>query len=252
MQPNFSQSRAFEQIEGAVEWQITGHRRDGTRIISHLIGEEPARAMSVGARDQLLCQLYGALYGNSIEATRQCGNCDEPYDFDFRIADIASSLTEKPQPENVHRKLDDERAELKSGHILRAPTAIDEEAVSAMTVEAAEAALVSRCVDDTNAHSALDPATVAKVMEWLSPIIDLDLTATCPECGFEESLRFSMEHYLVRSLLAERRQLTREMHLLASTYHWGLDQILQLNRQDRRHLAALVEAERFAARGGVL
>src|SRR5919106_246694 len=209
---------AFTDLEGHVEWQIGGWLGDGARLVARLVGEEAAREMPVGERDLLLAEVYHELFGPRVEASRRCGACGEPYDFDFQLVEVTSSLSATPRPKAVVGLLADGRAQLASGHLVRAPTLADEAAVAALSVEEAEAALLARCVEEGEADAPLEPEAAAAVLEWLSPIVDIDLLGSCPECGAEEATRFSIEHYLIRALLGERRQLLREMHLLAAAY----------------------------------
>ncbi|TVS00164.1 MAG: hypothetical protein EA406_01245 [Rhodospirillales bacterium] len=252
--PTGSRSRRWRldinDLQGSAEWQIVGRQGDGARLAGFLIGEDEVERMPVGERDRLLAQVYEELFGRRILASRRCGHCDEPYDLDFVLADVVAAVAATPQPPEVHRVRDDGRAELASGHVLSAPTHADENAVADLTLEDAEAELLERCIDRSSAHGPLDPETAAAVLEWLSPVVDLDLLGTCPECGVAETTRFSLEHYLVRALAQERTQLLREVHLLAATYGWSRGAVLELARRDRRHLAALVEAERNAWRLG--
>ncbi|WP_419913176.1 hypothetical protein [Hoeflea sp.] len=251
MQQRIWRQDVSPSLEGRVEWLITGRHGDGARLVSHMVGDADARAIPVSARDQLLCDLYSEIFGPHVEASRSCGHCGEPYDFDFALADVVSTLAETPKPDIVRGLSEQGHALLESGHVVRAPTLEDEEAISGLDIDAAERALLDRCVDATHASVPLDADTAGVVLEWLSPMVDLDLQGNCPECGATESLRFSIEHYLVRALVAERRQLLREAHLIAAAYHWNLDQILALSRNDRKQLALLVEGDRFSARSGV-
>ncbi|WP_136656722.1 hypothetical protein [Nitratireductor sp. XY-223] len=251
MQQSIRRQHAVPGLQGRVEWMITGRPGDGARLVAHLVGEDDARTLPVSARDAVLCDLYSEIFGPHVEASRRCSHCREPYDFDFVLADVVASLSETPKPDFVRGLTEAGDARLESGHVVRAPTLEDEEAVAGLEVAAAERVLLDRCVDATNTDAPLDAETAGAVLEWLSPMVDLDLRGTCPECGTTESLRFSIEHYLVRALVAERRQLVRDTHLIAAAYHWNLNEILDLSRNDRRQLAALVENDRFSARSGV-
>lgn len=239
----------FAEIEGRLEWQIRGRQGDGARLVAALLGEEAARALTVAERDRLMGAVYSEVFGPRVLASRVCTACGEPYDFDFLIADVEAELAGQPRPEEVDHLDSAGRAVLTSGHRLRPPTLADEAAVADLPLEDAEAALLSRCVEAPEAGGGgeLDRDVAERVLEWLSPITDLDLVGTCPECGATETTRFSIEHYVLRALAAERRQLLREVHMIATAYGWAHDAILRLARDDRRQLAALVEADR---RGG--
>jgi hypothetical protein len=242
---------SFAEIEGRLEWQIRGNRGDGIRLVSALLGEEAALALPVAERDRLMGAVYSEVFGPRVLASRVCAACGEPYDFDFLIADVEAELDRQPRPTEVDHLDAAGRAVLTTGHRLRPPTLADEVAVSDLPLEAAEAALLSRCVEapEGGDDAALDRDVAEQVLEWLSPITDVDLVGTCPECGATDATRFSIEHYVLRALAADRRQLLREVHLIATAYGWAHDAILGLARDDRRQLAALVEADRRGGRG---
>jgi hypothetical protein len=239
-----------DALPGHVEWRLAAPGADAGALVTALAGEEAARAMDFSARDLWLAGLYGAFYGHRVEATRRCTDCGAAFDLDFDLRDVTASLAAAPRPACVAEVLEDGRVRLDSGHVLRAPRLADAAAVAGLPVEEAEAALLDLCVEDGGARGALDRDAAEAALEWLAPILDLDLEGTCPECGAAERLRFSIEHYVARSLQRERSRMLREVHVLASSYRWSFDVILQLGRRDRRDLAALAEHDRSAARTG--
>ena len=242
--PSAHPSRPTALLAGHQEWQIRGHAGDGARLVAALVGDDAARAMPVAERDRLLGAVYRDVFGPRVLASRACINCAEPYDFDFQIADVEAELDRQPRPPEITRLDEDGRAVLDTGHRLRAPTLQDEEAVAGLPLDEAEEALYAACVDASEGALPLPRDTAERVLEWLSPITDLDLVGTCPECGTTQSTRFSIEHYVVQALSAERRQLVREVHMIAAAYGWSQSEILGLTRDDRRQLATLVEADR--------
>jgi hypothetical protein len=237
-----------DALPGHVEWRLAAPGADAETLVAALAGDDAARAMDFSARDLYLAGLYGAFYGHRVEATRRCPDCGAAFDLDFDLRDVMASLAAAPRPACVADVLEDGRVRLDSGHVLRKPTLADGAAVARLPVGAAEAALLDRCVEDGGARGPLDRDAAEAALEWLAPILDLDLEGACPECGAAERLRFSIEHYFARSLQRERTRMLREVHVLASSYRWSFDVILRLGRRDRRDLAALAEDDRSAAR----
>lgn len=231
-------------LAGRIEWQIRGAPGDGRRLVAALVGDRAAEALPVGARDRLLGAVYAQVFGPRVLASRHCGACGAPYDFDFRLADLEAALEGVPCPPEIARLDAAGHAVLASGHVLRPLTLADEAAVAALPLEAAEAALLERALVVAPEGAVLDPEVAGRVLEWLSPALDTDLEGACPECGAREVTRFAIEPYLMRALAGERRQLLREVHLIAASYGWSQAEILGLSRDDRRQLAALIEAER--------
>ncbi|MFN4101087.1 MAG: hypothetical protein ACK4GT_15060 [Pararhodobacter sp.] len=239
-----------DTLPGHVEWRLSAPAADTAVLVAALAGGDAAQAMDYSTRDLYLSRIHAAFFGHRIDATRRCNDCGATFDLDFDLRDVKASLAAAPRPACVAEVRADGRVRLESGHLLRAPTPADGAAVAGLPLEAAEAALLDRCIADDDAHRPLDRAAAEAALEWLAPILDLDLDGTCPECGAVERLWFSMEHYLARSLQRERSRMLREVHLLASDYRWSFDDILRLGRRDRRDLAALAELDRSAARNG--
>ena len=204
-------------------------------------------SLSAADRDRLLAALWQHEFGDTILATHRCGDCRELFDLSFSLAGLVESLEAMPRPEDVDGMTPDGHARLKTGQTVRPPTAVDEAAVAAMPVATAADALARRCVSGGALPA---PDVLDRVLDWLDPVVDVDLVGVCPECGARQAVRFSIEHYLMTALRLEQRRLMREIHLLAATYGWSLGEVLSLDRQERQVLTAHVEADRHAARAG--
>ena len=81
------------------------------------------------------------------------------------------------------------------------------------------------------------------MLDDLAPIMDIELAASCAECGHVHTVEFDIQSYLLGALLGERRRLMREVHRIAAFYGWSLDEILSLERTERRQLVDLIEDE---------
>ncbi len=87
-------------------------------------------------------------------------------------------------------------------------------------------------------------------MAEVGPILDLDLEATCPECGARQAIHFDICAHLLGALASERLWLAHEVHTIASAYGWSLAEILGLPREDRRVYVRLIEAHRPKRQSG--
>ncbi len=198
---------------------------------------EGAAALSVTDRDLLLAAVYRAAYGPRVDATVHCTSCAAPFDVDFDLdALVADVLSDRPPP-------DDGLYTLPGGRRFRLPTAEDEFAVLGLEPEAAERALLARCLLTEGDPGGSDDATLAAAVARAAPALDVDLPATCPECGGAQTLRFQLQDYLLGAIAKDGERRLHEIHLLAQSYAWGLDEILSLSRQRRRGFAALCAGE---------
>ena len=87
-----------------------------------------------------------------------------------------------------------------------------------------------------------DAVALGAALEAVAPVADLNLDATCPECGEAQLVHFDLQAYLLESIAADRARLMRDVHALASGYGWSLEAIFGLSRRERRTLATLADA----------
>jgi len=217
---------------GQDELAVTGvDTRSTVELLDRLIepgpgGTPPALRLAARDRDALMAALHRLCWSDRIEATLRCRACDEPFDMDFQLSELQRQLA----PRALEGKPD-----------WRIPVAEDELAVAALPAREAVRSLAHRCGvqngDITIASGYLDAA---------APFLDLDLQATCPECGEGQSLRFDMQSYLLQRILSERERLLDEVHILASSYGWSLTEILNLPRITRQDLARRIPGTRLS------
>jgi hypothetical protein len=194
-----------------------------------------ARELTAADRDRLLAWVYADTFGRRIESTVCCRACEEAFELDFDLGELIARLEDE-----AGAPPDGGQVELGDGVTARIPTGADELAITGLPVAQAEDALARRCaVDDGPAP---DPAALGAALEAVAPVADLDLDATCPECGEAQLVHFDLQAYLLESIAADRARLMRDVHALACAYGWGLEAILALSRRERRALATLAEA----------
>jgi hypothetical protein len=210
------------------------------------LGPGEARRLTASDRDRLLAEIYAAEFGNRIDCVLRCDACDNPFDIDFRLPELMASLNLPPADVAVAGTpvvtLDD-------GRRLRLPRGSDELAVQDSAAEAAEAALLARCMIEGDAMPA-DQA-VHDALERAAPLLDVELDATCPECGAMVQAHFDLQHYLLATIIQEAPARIGEIHLLAATYGWHLRDILELGRRRRRAFATAIERDRGAHVGSL-
>jgi hypothetical protein len=219
----------------------------GTTLVDRLlvratgasVGPGEADLLAVADRDRLLAALYRTCFGDRIESVCCCAACGERFELGFLVSDIEARPTEGSPA------MDGPDAEgfftLRGGGRFRLPTVADLKAVAGFTDHEALATLRRRCIEDAQGT---DADAIDAAMEHAGPLLSCDLEAQCPQCGGNAIIRFDLERHLLAALAAERRYLTREIHVLASAYHWSLSEITSLRRDDRRALVRCVEAGR--------
>jgi hypothetical protein len=193
-----------------------------------------AATLSAGQRDRLLAELHLQAFGPRISATLRCAACGEDFDIGFALPELLAHVRRQatrdvaPSADGimVHRDLR-----------FRLPTGADELAVAGLTASEARARLLACCLVSPMPDA---PERLELAMAEVDPVLDLDLPTRCAECGTEQSRQFSIQAYCLGSLLAERRRLVEEVHVLAAAYGWGRAEILSMRRTVRREHVALL------------
>ena len=81
------------------------------------------------------------------------------------------------------------------------------------------------------------------VMAALDPQAELVLSAECLACRAAFDTLLDATSVVVHEIEEARRQLYRDVHLLASHYHWSEEDILALSDRKRQLYLELIEAE---------
>lgn len=195
-----------------------------------LVSGDAVDGLTLGDRDRALAALFVSLYGAAVLADSVCSACGATYEIRFDLADLAASRhpdgSAEGDPPAI--RIGDSRLRLPViGDLAGTPESLLQRLTHSGPVPAAEAA---------------SPA-----IEAADPALELDLSGTCPDCGAMQAAPFSISRFLEAALRRDRAFLLREVHLIASAYHWPLSEILGLARQDRQGFARLLIGEREAA-----
>lgn len=224
-----------------------------TELIAALLLERPAPwlrsadvwRLSLGDRDRIVAALHAHCFGDAIESLVTCAACTKRFEIDFSLAAVLASIelsSSRPEPADV-----DGTYSLPGGQRFRLPTTEDERAVAGWPGDQAEEELLRRCVVEGTMDDQ-SPGSIDAAMAAASPTVDLDIPATCANCGVEQSVHFDIVSFFIATLARERPIVLGEIHRLASTYHWSREEITGLPRSLRRAHVALIEADRGTLR----
>lgn len=228
------------------------------RCVSLDGGSRPAtadfvRSLIVGDREALLLHLRRITLGDRMSCLFRCPACAEKMDTDLE----ASALLLPPYRYQglVHRtKLNGDSGPWDVS--FRLPTGGDQERAAPLVRRDEEQAILlvlRRCIqsvadENGRALDAIPPAvaqSLPRLMADLDPQAELMLDATCPSCHAAVQLCFDAGQYLLREIAQSAGVLFRDVHLLASRYHWREAEILAMTAaRRRRYLEVLTEAVR--------
>jgi hypothetical protein len=242
----------LRELRGHDEEAVAGAgTADAVALLDRLLIDTPGVAFGPGSaaemtaadRDRLLYELHQREFGDRAEGSVRCETCSEPFDLDFKLSEAVAGV----QAEHGPVRTDIEREErstfrLPDGTRFRLPTGADELAVLSLAEEQREDGLLRRCLLPGMPRPP-EPHAVSEAMEAVAPLIDLPLHASCPECHREQQVHFDLQHYLLGTILQERRARLLEIHRIALAYCWSLREILDLPRRRRREFAAQIDRE---------
>ena len=199
-----------------------------------------AAELAAPDRDRLLAVVYASAFGARVECVVRCEACGERLAVEFLLAELVAALRAPRHVPGLTRR-EGAVLHLVDGRCVRLPCGRDELDLLAFAPETREAELLRRCVMDGEVGAG--DATVLAVMEAAGPLVDLDLGSTCPSCGATRPVHFDLQFYLLSAILQETPLRTAEIHRLAATYGWGLDDILGLGRARRQAFVAEIERD---------
>jgi hypothetical protein len=207
-----------------------------------------ARSLTIGDREALLLQLRRISFGSRISCVVDCPHCGGKMDLDL---DAASLVLGPYDREGWYHQTTLDTPSGAFAVEFRLPNGGDQEhaARSICTDERqAVADVLDRCIirlasDESAPADRLPPSAAGRLSELmasLDPQAELLLNACCPVCGGDFVLTFDTAEYLSSEVALRGDRLFREVHLLASYYHWSEAEILALPVRKRRRYLGLI------------
>lgn len=211
-----------------------------TRLLAALLRTPdgaPADMASLPAavHDRLLAEVYRQEIGEIATCRAACAQCAEPFEFELALSSLIAA--QDAEAAAVGLPGEDGRWEVADTRV-RPPLLSD-------TAHGGPDSLLKSLCAPTPSDDRLPE--VAALLERASPLLALDLDASCPHCETAQKLGFDLPRFLAAAIGNERPFLVRETHLIASRYGWSHAEIMALPRADRRAFATLIESERSAA-----
>lgn len=215
--------------------------------------------LTLAERDRIIVELYRLCFGDEVAFETACGECGRGLGVRFPL----TSFVEQVESTAMDVLVLDDGWFSASGLTVRLPTLEDEAALWGVAPERRRDELLSRCLRgaaQVDAQSAGDASSdsqgrgglldrVEALLSEVGPLVSGSIRTTCGECGATQEVEFDIVDFFARALELERPVLMREIHCLARAYGWSLESILDLPRERRRELVALVLAEAERSRG---
>jgi hypothetical protein len=190
--------------------------------------------LTVQTRALLLLGLSELSLVAPVEAHLACA-CGNPAVIELSTSELASfAASRRREPliaeadgARVQLRLPTGRDQLQWARLADSPT-VAREVIDALVVEG----------------ELTDSLVVAadRVLGDADPIVELELSSTCPSCRTELSRVIDLERIALTRLRHARAALLAQVHALASTYHWTESTIAALPVWRRAEYAAIIEA----------
>ena len=209
--------------------------------------------LDIVQRDLWLLEIRKQTFGSKIKGLADCPTCHQRLEVDFDAQDLPVPTSPLPDPETMHR-LNSENVFRMEGYdvTFRLPNSNDLSLASQVKESASrrqrllEACIVSARRDEiTLVVSDLPQHVVGALVERMnqdSPIANLTLPVTCPDCSTAWEIIFDIVSYFWSEINAWSLRLMREVHLLAMTYGWRETDILAMSAWRRQYYLELIGA----------
>lgn len=234
-------------------WSLDGTQPAHTRLQGLLALWVDAKVLAQdtpGERNRRCLDLHRQLVGRDIEAQAACPHCGANIEFAVPVAAIcdvprvdATCVLELDGMPQAGRFRLPRMADLDG-----LPPDLDESALAQRLAEACR-------TEGEGLLSAEALALLADLFEQADPLAALEIALTCSECATAFSVPVEPAGLVAREIDRLVDRLLREVHLLASAYGWGEDQVLAIPAARRaRYLAMVMQsgrAERAAPVRGV-
>lgn len=188
-----------------------------------LIGSSDLDTLPIVDAELMLAHFCAATFGDTVGHNITCRACQNKYGVEFSLSTFATLLAAEVVPHKT--------SEL-CGHPLRLPS----RHLIRTTAPSAEA-LARAIWQKPGAIEAADVLALEAHLEKACPVLQEDISSTCPACETEQSFRFILRDWVAMKLRSRLKQVVMQVHLLANAYHWRPHEIFALSQANRMALA---------------
>lgn len=240
--------RALSSIELLQAWEVGFAQSPSNRALTLLSAACQERSpddlakLSIGRRDAMLLTLREQTFGSIMNCIGLCSGCGERMEFDLQTSQI------RAEKEDATEFVSVTHGDYEMN--VRSPNSLDLLSISvAGDVATARRQLLERCVISATRESravavgdlpSVVVDAIEDALENADPQADLQLTVSCPSCGFSYPQTLDIVSFLWNELNSWACNLLHEVHRLASAYGWTEKEILTMSPRRRRFYLNLI------------
>ena len=233
----FSAKRILEVWEQGVPLSAEARTQALLGLIAPELSTQALMELRLGDRNMNLLELRKRLFGPSLQAYVECGDCGEALDIEFGIDELGfSSIDQVAEVNPVSTGSINARVRLPNNQDLLALASLS-------TVEDGRRLLFSRCILELRRdETVIDPEELGedeidqleKAISELDPRMEILFDLKCPQCTHSWQSPLEISSYLWSEYDVYARQLLESVHVLASTYSWAETDILGMSEERRQ------------------
>jgi len=199
------------------------------------VNREVVESLCTGDRQYLMLKLHELVNPAPEWITCNCVSCNERIQFlmDFRQLPVKEAGTNYPRTDISYKDI---------SYSLRVPTGNDETLLAENNREKklSWTSVLKHLLstgDDFSIDN-LEQDEISKLdsmLDDMTPQIASSVQVSCPYCETDQHV--FIDHY---GWLGEVKEIDREVHELASHYHWSEQEILSLSRNRRKRYLAMI------------
>jgi hypothetical protein len=204
---------------------------------------EVLAGLPLGQRDSVLIDLREQLFGERLTGIAKCPNCACDFEITFETSSIRANCASNDVFNTEIRSKDGSyyRIELRP---INSRDLIESKGDRNLILERCIIAINSKKDKDEIKQFISESADLinecTRALTECDPQADIQLEFYCSECKLTWDAPFDIASYLWREIETWAKRTLREIHLLASTYGWTEQQILELTPRRRRSYLEMV------------
>jgi hypothetical protein len=230
-------------------WERGSTQQPIQRVLMILAAASPQTSadalaqLSIGQRDAHLLDLRERVFTSLMESVADCPKCQERLEFTFSVKDVRLPAQRKNTDSQFLRS-DGYEVEFRLPNSIDMEAIFDQEDAALARVQLLKRCVIqARCNDQEVAFEAIPEImrdAMAEQMAREDPQADVQLALTCGTCDHQWQAPFDIVTFFLSEIDAWAQRVLRDVHILASTYGWHENDILNMSPWRRQFYQQMI------------